>query len=162
MYSPDRSAASCLFASSNSFFDSSLSCLVLSWSILMFPNLSLFFSRWKVLRIERLLSVFEILIRTGLWLFAFWLTFPSLCISMMSVSVKLLSISEHRSRLCFSSYCCFVVFSWDVDYIRLKMITLFSLFSLSLDSKFCSLTKFSLTSFVVIVLSVWADVILFS
>ena len=42
------------------------------------------------------------------------------------------------------------------------MITLFSLFSLSLDSKFCSLTKFSLTSFVVIVLSVWADVILFS
>ena len=74
----------------------------------------------------------------------------------------LLSISEHSSRICFSSYCCFVVFSWDVDYVRLKMITLFSLFSLSLDSKFCSLTQFSLTSFVVIVLSVWADVILFS
>ena len=37
-----------------------------AWSILMFPNLSLLFSQWKlILRIERLLSVFDNLIRTG-------------------------------------------------------------------------------------------------
>ena len=76
----------------------------------MFPNLSLFFSRWKEGRIERLLSVFENLIRTGLGLFAFSLTFLSLRIFMMSVSVKL-SISVHSSRINFSSYCCIVVFS---------------------------------------------------
>ena len=59
---------------------------------------------------------------------------------MMSVSVKLLSISVHNSRICCSSCCCFEVFSWDDDSVRLKMITLLSLFSLSLASRFYSLT----------------------
>ena len=78
----------------------------------MFPNLSLHFSRWKFLRIERLLSVFENFIRTaGLGRFAFSLTFPSLRISVMSVSVKVLSFSVPCSRSCCSSCCCFVVFS---------------------------------------------------
>ena len=81
---------------------------------------------------------------------------------MMSVSVKLLSISVHNSRICCSSCCCFVVISWDVDSVRLKMITLLNLFSLSLASRFCSLTwvwMTSLTSLDVILLSVWADVL---
>ena len=82
---------------------------------------------------------------------------------MMSVSVKLWSISVHNSRICCSSCCFFVVFSWDVDSVRLKMITLLSLFSLSLASRFYSLTWFwmtSLTSLDVILLCVWADVLL--
>ena len=81
---------------------------------------------------------------------------------MMSVSVKLLYISVHNSRICCSSCCCFVVFSWDVDSIRLKMITLLILFSLSLAYRFCSLTWFwmtFLTSLDIILLSVWADVL---
>ena len=69
---------------------------------------------------------------------------------MMSVYVKLLSIYVHNSRICCSSCCCFVVIIRGVVYIRLKVITLLSLFSLSLASRFCSLTWFwinSLTSF---------------
>ena len=129
----------------------------------MFQNLSLFFSRWKFLRIERLLSVFGNLIRTGLGLLVSSLNVPSLRISMcmMSVSVKL-SISVHNSRIYCSLCCCFVVFSWGVESVRLKMITLLSLFSRSLASRFCSLTWFwmtSLTSLDVMLLSVWADVL---
>ena len=77
----------------------------------MFPNLSLLFSQWKILRIERLLSVFEILTKTGLELLPISLAFSSLQIFMMSVSVKLLSISVDSSKICCSSYCCFVDFS---------------------------------------------------
>ena len=79
-------------------------------------------------------------IRTGLGQVAFSLASPSLLVSVTSVSVKLLFISVHISKICSLSCCCLVVFSCDVDSGKLKMITLLSLFSLSFDSMFCFFT----------------------
>ena len=79
-------------------------------------------------------------ISTGLRLVAFSLASPSLQVSVTSVSVKLLFISVHISRICSLSCCCLVVFICDVSSGKLKMITLLNLFSLSLDSMFCSFT----------------------
>ena len=66
-----------------------------------------------------------------MWLEPAWdqLHFP--CVSVISVSVKLLFISVHISKICSLSCCCLVVFSCDVDSGKLKMITLLSLFFLS-------------------------------
>ena len=85
-------------------------------------------------------SFFVNVIRTGLGPVAFSLASPSLRVSLTSVSVKLLFISVHISKICSLSCCCVVVFSCDVDSGKLKMITLLSLFSLSFDSMFCSFT----------------------
>ena len=69
------------------------------------------------------------MISTGLGLVAFSLASPSLRFSVTSVFVKLLFISVHISTICSLSCCCLVVFSCDVDFGKLKMITLLSLFS---------------------------------
>ena len=80
------------------------------------------------------------MIRTGLGPVAFSLASPSLHVTVTSVSVKLLFISVHISKKFSLSCCCLVVFSYDVDSGKLKMIMLSSLFSLSFDSMFCSFT----------------------
>ena len=80
------------------------------------------------------------MIITGLGPVAFSLASPSLLVSVTSVSVKLLFISVHISKICSLSCCCLVVFNCDVDSGKVKIITLLSLFYLSFDSMFCSFT----------------------